>query len=351
MPIGSFINLLGSTASNIAQAEQNRLNRQFQQAENQKDRDFNAEQAELQRNWQEDIYQKYESPAAQVQQRIAAGLNPLEGVGSQSVGQGSTAHSSSSPLPVGAPLDFSAFSQMAMFAEDLKSKKLDNQAKEEQVKREQIDTWLKQFEQGNAEELYSKELAKLDNEIEKGGAEAESAKIQRDTLQLAYDEYKEARDSGINSRVDESRYKTSIVSLNNALSSLNEEQQNRVKSEIKLINKQIRAQDLDNSIKQIEAFWQQQFGFDLLNINLEYLKSRKLTEDQKRQMEIFGIMLDIWGKQIQEQSVDDEYNLRNAENLRKWTELENSAEYVITHLFKDVVDELRVGLGKEPRSW
>lgn len=74
------------------------INARAQKEENQKNRDFQMLENARARKWQEDMFNKYQSSQAQVQQRMQAGLNPYaEGaVTSQSVGSAST-HS----LPAG----------------------------------------------------------------------------------------------------------------------------------------------------------------------------------------------------------------------------------------------------------
>ena len=81
------VNMAGQAINARAQREENQKNRDFQMLENMRSR-----------QWQEQMYNKYQSPEAQVQQRIQAGLNPYAdgSVTSQSVGSAST-HS----LPAG----------------------------------------------------------------------------------------------------------------------------------------------------------------------------------------------------------------------------------------------------------
>lgn len=132
MPFGLFGQMIGSFADAITGSR----NRKFQQEENAKDRQFNAEQAQIQRDWQERMYNDYESPSAQVTQQLKAGLNPFaSGVSSQSVGSGSTASAGSSSLPPSPMIgNYLAQAPMEMLnlaekREDIKSKRLDNQLK------------------------------------------------------------------------------------------------------------------------------------------------------------------------------------------------------------------------------
>ncbi len=69
---GLASSLISSIASSITANRQNRKNREFQ-----------AKQAQLARDWQEDMYNKYSSPSAMVKQYQEAGLNPALALGGQ----------------------------------------------------------------------------------------------------------------------------------------------------------------------------------------------------------------------------------------------------------------------------
>lgn len=69
---GIASSLISSIASSITANRQNRKNREFQ-----------AKQAQLARDWQEDMYNKYSSPSAMVKQYQEAGLNPALALGGQ----------------------------------------------------------------------------------------------------------------------------------------------------------------------------------------------------------------------------------------------------------------------------
>lgn len=89
--IGAGAGLLGSLFSSGSQSSANKTNLQIMREQNQ----FNAEQARLQRQWQEDMYKRYGSILSQSAQYRASGLNPLlSNISSQSVGSGSSAQSS-----------------------------------------------------------------------------------------------------------------------------------------------------------------------------------------------------------------------------------------------------------------
>lgn len=77
MPFSLLAGLANTIGSSVTANRQNRFNR-----------DFQAQQAQLARDWQEDFYNKYSSPSAMVQQYKDAGLNPamMYGRGSSVVG-------------------------------------------------------------------------------------------------------------------------------------------------------------------------------------------------------------------------------------------------------------------------
>lgn len=132
-----------------------------QQKENKTTRDFNAEEADKNRQWQEDMYNKYESPTAQVLQRMQAGLNPYSDVTSQSVGTGSTASAGSSSLPgLSDP-----FGQMPSMMMQLKSYKIEQEQKQatldktkEETRSITLDNQMKALEAGNKEEWIRLEI-------------------------------------------------------------------------------------------------------------------------------------------------------------------------------------------------
>lgn len=78
-----------------AQKQQN----QFNATEAQKGRDFSAQQAEIQRDWQEEMYSQYNSLQGKVAQAREAGVNPLHAVTGSAVSPMNTS-SSSVPSPV-----------------------------------------------------------------------------------------------------------------------------------------------------------------------------------------------------------------------------------------------------------
>lgn len=128
--VGALASGLGSDAD-ASEAYEQRLALQrdqqsYQMAENQKDRDFNAEQAELNRQYQtseREAAQEWNSAGAQVQRMSEAGINAsavLSGSGGSSAAgtsspmQGSPASASSSPLPA---YDVGSAAEIAMQAQ------------------------------------------------------------------------------------------------------------------------------------------------------------------------------------------------------------------------------------------
>lgn len=91
--IGAGAGLLGSFLGIGSQKSTNKANLKLMREQNA----FNAKQAELQRSWQQDMFNRYGTAQAQAAQYRAAGLNPqLANISPQSVGVGSSAQSSES---------------------------------------------------------------------------------------------------------------------------------------------------------------------------------------------------------------------------------------------------------------
>ena len=208
---GGGSGLAGSIVNGITQLIQGKKNRQAQQAENAKDRAFNAEQAQANRLWQEKMYNLNESPAAQAQARAQAGLNPTDGISSQSVGSGSTASASSSSLPPAQAPNFGdAISQLPFITQQYRQAKaqtqalqLDNDLKVQQYEANALDNYRKAFENGNLEEVYKREMRLIDAQTDDYIAGAKLKDINRKSLEIAYANAKEAFDDGINPIADE----------------------------------------------------------------------------------------------------------------------------------------------------
>ncbi len=86
--MGSFMNFAGSSAGQAAGGIASSLISSIASSitanrQNRKNREFQAKQAQLARDWQEDMYNKYSSPSAMVKQYQEAGLNPALALGGQ----------------------------------------------------------------------------------------------------------------------------------------------------------------------------------------------------------------------------------------------------------------------------
>lgn len=92
---GSGGTLLGALAGGLMDMANNGLSAIY--AKNQQKRQM--EENKRNRDWQEEMYNKYQSPAAQALQMQKAGLNPAGNVSSQSVGSASTSPLPTSSLP------------------------------------------------------------------------------------------------------------------------------------------------------------------------------------------------------------------------------------------------------------
>lgn len=79
-------------------AEQAEINRTFQSNEAALQRDWSAAEAERARDWQEEMYDKYNSLSGKIQQAHEAGVNPMLAITGNAVSPMST----SSPMPSGA---------------------------------------------------------------------------------------------------------------------------------------------------------------------------------------------------------------------------------------------------------
>lgn len=101
--------LLGSVLGISSQRKTNRMNYRIMQEQN----SFNAREAQKNRDWQEQMYQKYSSVPAQVAQMRAAGLNPfLNGI-TPSEFSGSGAAASAAESATMSPYDYSGIGSAA----------------------------------------------------------------------------------------------------------------------------------------------------------------------------------------------------------------------------------------------
>lgn len=93
--IGAGASLLGGLLGNSGQKSANKANLQIAREQMQ----FNREESQKQRDWQEDYYKRFSSPIAQSAQYRAAGLNPyLANIQPQGVASGAQAQSGELPV-------------------------------------------------------------------------------------------------------------------------------------------------------------------------------------------------------------------------------------------------------------
>ena len=194
----------GGLLNSVVQGAFSIYNQKQQAKENQKDRDFNSLEAQKQREFEEHMYQQYESPMAQVNQRKSAGLNALDGVGSQSVGSGSTASANSSPLPH-AQLSTEWMAELPMMVQQMKSVKLDNENKKTQnqiavqelaIKTEEA--IQKAIESGQYEEALRLKREELRASAEYKNASAKKLNQEADRLLMENDNYRNFKETGGN---------------------------------------------------------------------------------------------------------------------------------------------------------
>lgn len=157
----SILSLLGSLfTSGFNVFQQRQQNKEVQK--------FNSEEAEKNRKWQEEIYNKYESPLAQVLQRSQAGLNPYSDVTSQSVGTGSTASSGASSFP-GLSDPFALFPshmmQLKSFKTELQQKEATLVKTKEETNSLILDNQMKALEAGNKEEWISLQMQLMREDV------------------------------------------------------------------------------------------------------------------------------------------------------------------------------------------
>lgn len=191
---------------------------------NRKNRAWQSKEAEKTRNWQELMYSRYQSPQAQADQMAAAGINPYSHTESpSSVGSGSSA-----TLPSQYPLDLS--SPVAGAVEQINNTIMQReQIKQMRQQTESIylDNIRKAFDNGNAAEVYKKQMEILESELRAKALTEQEFKIRVDMLQLEYDQRKSAADNGVNpfedahaesvARVDQIRQNISNLKVDNSV--------------------------------------------------------------------------------------------------------------------------------------
>lgn len=143
MAAAAIIGALGSVAGAASTARQGIASTLINQTlpltkQQQQQNEWNAQQAQLQRDWQENMYQKYSSIDAQVKQLQAAGINPAAMYGS--IGNGSIGAGSAASAGISNQNSFSARSNVVQDAIQAigAQQMLKNNEVERELKRSQI---------------------------------------------------------------------------------------------------------------------------------------------------------------------------------------------------------------------
>lgn len=234
-------------------------NQHKQREENQKDREFNAAEAQKQRDFEEQMYRQYESPMAQVNQRKNAGLNALDGVSSQSVGSGSTASANSSPLP-NAQLSTQWMAELPMMAQQLRSAKLqnENQMTQNQIAVQELSIKTQEaiksaLEAGQYEEALRLQREELRASADYKHASAKKLNQEAERLLMENDNYRNFKETGGNEFQDISRLRQTEADLNESIKSLNSVKEDTEKQEQLTLASQAYKNYAEASLANLEA--------------------------------------------------------------------------------------------------
>lgn len=143
LDIGSLLNFITSIGAGSAAHKRNvdLMNRQnrFNAGEAALNREFQSNEAQLARQWQEDFYNQYQSPQAMVHQYEAAGMNPVLATGvpissppSASSAQGSMAQGAAAPYMDVVGI-MAQFQNLMKLDAEIKNIKADTKEKEQNV--------------------------------------------------------------------------------------------------------------------------------------------------------------------------------------------------------------------------
>lgn len=140
--IGSIISaaatLVGSAVSSLTTAQQNKKNREWQDKMYARQLADERESWTMQNDYNEEMYNKYNSPAAQSRQMMAAGINPdMQELSGNTISPAGAVGSSSVPSVSGNnPIDFvGAFMNIAEMINSVRSRELDNEIKEAELQK------------------------------------------------------------------------------------------------------------------------------------------------------------------------------------------------------------------------
>lgn len=237
-PWGALIGLAASAAGTAIGASANSsLNfrtRQWQNQQRLESQAYQTSEREAQNRFAEEMYNKYESPQAQVEQLTAAGLNPRLAAGSPGSVSASSGSSGSAPNPSVPPTPYidpgfltSGFQDMAGALRSLgEAKKLgiDTKYYEDQIK-EQLNTMkltndLLGVQKVYANEKASAELAELLQRVANGKASEDQiresikliqkeAKLKDNEISTWFESFKNFQDN-LNADTDNKRADTNV---------------------------------------------------------------------------------------------------------------------------------------------
>ena len=264
-------------------------NQAKQAQENQKDREFNAAEAQKQRDFEEQMYRQYESPMAQVNQRKNAGLNALDGVGSQSVGSGSTASANSSPLPH-AQISTEWMAELPMMAQQLRSAKLqnENQKTQNQIAVQELAIKTEEaiqmaIESGQYDEALRLKREELRASAEYKNASAKKLNQEAERLLMENDNYRNFKETGGNEFQDLSRLRQTEADLNESIKSLNSVKEDTEKQQQLTLASQAYKNYAEASLAYLEAELAKK---DLSTYDQRYLWEKELHNLKAQAMRI-----------------------------------------------------------------
>lgn len=208
--ISAAASAASSGISAIGAGKMNRRGERYATAENERNRVFQAEQAQLGREWQEDFYNKYQSPSAQIKMYKDAGLNPAlmyeGGYSPGSTPSGASPVGGSSMMPTFTnPLDNFDMLGPVMDAFRLKNEitALDSENKVRDATVGKINS--EALLNGETLELTKANVSKVNKEIEKIGKDMDLTdeqinKIKKEVINIGYDNELKSYTISVNSK-------------------------------------------------------------------------------------------------------------------------------------------------------
>lgn len=186
--------LAGQVASSVANAGVNMATSSLDYARQQElqedSQEFNAAQAELNRDWQEKMYNQYYSPGATVRQYQEAGINPVlaSGISPGTPPSGSSASSGISSAPhtsPGTPMDIvNGVYNLLNAKEDINVKKAQADLLSAQAAGQLIDNSVKEFLNQANLDLIKNQSSKIITEIDNIKKDTENKAEQKGLIAL-----------------------------------------------------------------------------------------------------------------------------------------------------------------------